>query len=204
MGRRDVRGGTRSAHNQLGGEVPPRNRDDRNKKRTRQSTITDTHCSGLTLWLAPTRPVALFLLATRIPGRPMTTKKSIPKIPIPGSYLIPKSMCSSIPKPKFPVSEKFLRCQRGHSKSSASRAIGDYENPNTAANHSEKGEALILFDLGGFGVPCPVSLANLATLGLPSIPDGSPRLITIHLLLVQSSTIQKSETSLTASSTRTP
>lgn len=37
------------------------------------------------------------------------THKSIPKIPIPGSYLIPRSMCSSIPKPKLPVSEKFLR-----------------------------------------------------------------------------------------------
>jgi hypothetical protein len=37
------------------------------------------------------------------------TYKSIPKIPIPGSYLIPRSMCSSIPKPKFPVSEKFLK-----------------------------------------------------------------------------------------------
>lgn len=37
-----------------------------------------------------------------------STHKSIPKIPIPGSYLIPKSMCSSIPKPKLPVCEKFL------------------------------------------------------------------------------------------------
>jgi hypothetical protein len=37
----------------------------------------------------------------------MQQKKSIPKIPMLGSYLIPRSMCSSTPKPKFPVLEKF-------------------------------------------------------------------------------------------------
>lgn len=55
----------------------------------------------------PTRAFCCLRLATRAPGRPMTTKKSIPKIPMPGSYRAPKSICSWIPKPKFPVSEKF-------------------------------------------------------------------------------------------------
>lgn len=32
----------------------------------------------------------------------------MPKIPVKGSYLMPKSMCSWIPNPKHPVSEKFL------------------------------------------------------------------------------------------------
>jgi len=46
--------------------------------------------------------------ATRWPGRSRTTKKSIPKIPIDGSYLIPKSICSWIPKPKQPKLEKLF------------------------------------------------------------------------------------------------
>ena len=35
--------------------------------------------------------------------------ESIPNIPILGLYLAPRSMCSWIPKPKLPVSEKFFR-----------------------------------------------------------------------------------------------
>jgi len=49
---------------------------------------------------------------SNVSGKPPPQKKpahkSIPKIPIPGSYLIPRSMCSSTPKPKLPVSEKLL------------------------------------------------------------------------------------------------
>lgn len=55
---------------------------------------------------APTRFVLCFLFAVRNPGRAMTATISIPKIPTPGSYLIPKSMCSFTPNPKLPVSEK--------------------------------------------------------------------------------------------------
>jgi len=37
---------------------------------------------------------------------------SIPYMPICGSYFIPKSMCSFMPKPKFPVSLKFGACKK--------------------------------------------------------------------------------------------
>lgn len=52
------------------------------------------------------------------PGRWRTMKKSRPKIPMAGSYLMPKSMCSWIPKPKLPFWEKLSR------RSSYSRTWG--------------------------------------------------------------------------------
>lgn len=63
--------------------------------------------SFLIRWGLPTFAFLCFRFETRNPGRLMTATMSIPKIPTPGSYLIPKSMCSFTPNPKLPVSEKF-------------------------------------------------------------------------------------------------
>jgi hypothetical protein len=44
----------------------------------------------VTLWRVPTREEACLRRETRLPGRSNTTKKSIPKIPMWGSYFKPK------------------------------------------------------------------------------------------------------------------
>ena len=62
--------------------------------------------SLLNLCGAPIRLWHFRRRATLWPGRSRTTKKSIPKIPMLGSYLIPRSMCSWIPNPKQPMLEK--------------------------------------------------------------------------------------------------
>ena len=59
--------------------------------------------SLVTRWNLPTRLRRARLLATLSPFLLRTTKKSMPKIPVEVSYLIPRSMCSSIPKPKLPI-----------------------------------------------------------------------------------------------------
>ena len=64
--------------------------------------------SLVTLCFIPIFPGLCLRLATRYPGLINTTKKSIPKIPVPGSYFKPRSICSVIPNPKQPVAEKFL------------------------------------------------------------------------------------------------
>jgi len=69
------------------------------------SYLSLNHCcasSFFTRCFGPIRDLQCFLLPTRAPARLNTTQKFIPKIPVDGSYFIPKSMCSVIPKPKHP------------------------------------------------------------------------------------------------------
>ena len=58
--------------------------------------------SVVTRWNLPIRLDLPFLLETLSPGLLRQMVKSIPKIPVEVSYLIPRSICSSIPNPKLP------------------------------------------------------------------------------------------------------
>lgn len=70
------------------------------------SAGTGVASSSLILRLAPVQPVLGFLSAMLKPGLPNTLQKSKPWIPSLGSYLMCRSVCSWIPKPKLPGSEK--------------------------------------------------------------------------------------------------
>ena len=64
--------------------------------------------SSVTFWLVPILAVALLLRVTLLPALESTTQKSMPKMPVQGSYLMPRSICSLMPKPKLPVLLKFF------------------------------------------------------------------------------------------------